>query len=193
MSVPFFDEETYENSSDHGTCYSIDHAGEVPINGRVFVDMAEHTVLGDGGYERRPKIVFRFFGLSVHGRWLGAPVSTAAFHPSWSDHQPGIPMLSLGEPGHVVIEVGRLLTDQPSHIQQAVHTVLAALSHRFLTDLRVAQYRQTHAAQHCDRASRAQELAEMRKDIARLRYHQARIAADAADALVAAVRRKSSS
>ncbi|NNH73787.1 hypothetical protein HLB23_28700 [Nocardia uniformis] len=193
MSLPSFDEETYENSSDHGTCYTIESTDEVPVSGRVFVDMAEHTVLGDDGQERRPKIVFRFFGLFVNGRWLGAPVSTAAFYPSWSDHRPGISMLSLGEPGHLVIEVGRLLTNQPPHVQQAVDTVLAALSHRFLTDLRVAQYQQARAAQRCERASRAQELAEMRKDIARLRYRQARIAADGADALLTAVRHKTGS
>ncbi|MCU1642953.1 MAG: hypothetical protein JWN03_3228 [Nocardia sp.] len=190
MSIPSFVEDTYENSSDLGTCYSIEPTDEAPLSGRVFVDLTEHTVPGNSGYERRPKIVFRFFGLSVHGRWLGAPVSTAAFHPNWSDHQPGTPMLSLGEPGHLVVEVGRLLTDQPAHIQQAVAPVLTALSLRFLTDLRVAQYRQEQAAQRCDRASRAQELAGMRKDIARLQYRQARGAADAADALLAAVRSK---
>ncbi|WP_327145282.1 hypothetical protein [Nocardia sp. NBC_01327] len=193
MSILSFHEDSYENSRDHGTCYTIEPTDEVPVGGRVFVDMAEHTVPGDGEYGRRPKIVFRFFGLSVHGRWLGAPVSTAAFYPSWSDHQPGMAMLCLGEPGHLVVEVGRLLSDQPSHIEQAVRTVLVALSHRFLTDLRVAQYRQTEAAQRCDRASRAQELAEMRKDIARLRYRHARSAADAADALLAAVRTKTGS
>lgn len=188
MSLPSFDEETYENSGEHGTCFTFEPTDEVPVSGRVFVDMAEHTVPNDEGEQRRPKVVFRFFGLSVHGRWLGAPVSTAAFYPSWSDHRPGMSTISLGEPGHLVIELGRLLTNQPDHIQQAVDTVLTALAHRFLTDLRVAQYQQTQAAQRCESASRAHDLASMRKNVTGLRYRRARRAAEAADALLAAVR-----
>lgn len=193
MSVPTFDEEAFENSSEHGTCYTIEPTDDAPVSGRVFLDMAEHAVFGGPGERRRPKVVFRFFGLTIHGRWLGEPVATATFYPNWSDHRPGISMLSLGEPGHLVIDLGRLLTDQPTHIQHTVETVVAALSHRFLTDLQVAQYRQAHAAQRCEIASRAHELATMRTDVTKARFRRARHAADAADVLLAAVRCKASS
>ncbi|MFJ4651032.1 hypothetical protein ACIP5Y_07140 [Nocardia sp. NPDC088792] len=193
MSIPSFDEETCENSSEHGTCYTFEPSDDVPASGRVFLDMAEHILHTDDGPQRRPKVVFRFFGLSVHGRWLGAPVSTASFFPNWVDHRPGVSMLSLGEPGHLVIDLGRVLAEQPAHIQQAVDSVVTALAQRFLTDLRVARYRHDQAAQRCESASRAHELAAMRKDITRLRYRRARLAADEADALLAAVRIKTHS
>ncbi|MFI1919291.1 hypothetical protein [Nocardia sp. NPDC020380] len=190
MSTPSFDEESYENSSEHGSYYTFEPTGEVPVGGRVFVDMAEHILPTEDGQQRRPKVVFRFLGLSVHGRWLGEPVATAAFYPRWSDHPSGISMLSLGEPGHLVIDLGRLLTDHPTHVQQAVETVVGALAHLFLTDLRVARYRQDKCARRCESASRAHELAGIRKDVTGLRYRRARLAAEEADALLAAVRTK---
>ncbi|WP_232852596.1 hypothetical protein [Nocardia acididurans] len=64
------------------------------------------------------------------------------------------------------------------------------MSHRFLTDLRVARYRQARAAHRCEITSRAHDLASMRKEVTATRYRHARQDAEAADALLAAVRRK---
>ncbi|APA96664.1 hypothetical protein [Nocardia seriolae] len=183
MAVPESTEDRYDNSADNGTSYTLTSTDDAAVSGQVFVDMSEHTVVFDGHREPRPRLLLRFFGLAVNGRWLGAPQASVAFYPNATARQPGIAVVVLGEPGGLHIDLGRQLTAESDDIIEAVTAVVQVISQRFLTDLRVAKYWYSKADERRQRASRAYELATMRQDIASRRSSLARAEFDAAHAL----------
>ncbi|WP_040816275.1 hypothetical protein [Nocardia concava] len=188
MPIPDFIQRASDGPLDLRGEYTLRATEDVPAEGTVLVEIAEHTASVGEHLEPRPMVAFQFCGLTVGGRWMAAPVASVSFHPNWSGHDQGSPALILGEPGRLVTDLGHLLGSQPQHIQIAMDRVLQAIAMHFLTDVRVAHHRHDLALHRLQRAVHAHDLASMRLHIATRRLDQARTEVTTASTLAAAVR-----
>lgn len=182
MPVPAFTVDEHANSTTHGTAYRIFATDDAPVRGRVFLDMAEHTVLIDGRSELRPAVEFQFFGLLVDGRPLGNPRCTSEFHP----FSTGVgSMVSLGEPGALVLHLGQRMTDVSETVTGLLTDLLTALSVEFLSDYRVARYRHWSAEQLRVQANSLHDQARVLEQQAKRAALHAQAHAEASYALLA--------
>ncbi|MVU80627.1 hypothetical protein GPX89_25675 [Nocardia sp. ET3-3] len=188
MSLPDFTQRASDGPLDLRSEYTLHPTDEVRAEGTVLVELSEQIMQTDDHHESRPMVVFQFCGLTVGGRWMAAPAAAVAFRPAWSGHEPGTPTLVLGESGRLVTDLGRLLGNQPQHIQDAMDRVLQAIAMHFLTDMRVAHFRHDAANRRLQRAVHTHDLAAMRMHAATLRLARARTEVNTAAALVQAVR-----
>lgn len=182
MPVPAFTLDEHANSTVHGSAYRIFATDDAPVRGRVFLDMAEHPVVLDGRRESRPAVEFQFFGLLVAGRPLGNPRCTSEFHPFATGVSS---MVSLGEPGALVLHLGQRMTDVSDTVTGLITDLLTALSVEFLTDHRIARYRHWSAEQLRVQATTLHDQARILEQQAQRAALHAQAHAEASYALLA--------
>ncbi|WP_280394614.1 hypothetical protein [Nocardia brasiliensis] len=187
MSTFQFIGRTHANPTNHGAAYDISPTDDAPIRGHVFVDVNDHLIDVDGRPEPRPAVVFRFFGLTVAGHHLGNPSCTVKFLPDWTGLSTQVPLVSLGEPGHLRVVLGQRVNSFPSPVAELLCGLLTTVTREFLTDLRVAKHRYDIAEQRRQSAALAHDQAQINEQLTYRLFQAARAGCDAAHALLRAV------
>ncbi|WP_435592912.1 hypothetical protein [Nocardia sp. bgisy118] len=190
MPIATFTLSTHTNCTEHGAAYTLSATDAAPVHGLVFTDMAEHQVFGDGFAQRRPMVVFRFFGLTIDDQLMGNPRATVQFNPEWTGRTSPTRAISLGEPGYLTVHLGHPITTTTGTERELMVDLLAAITAEYLTDERVARHR--HWLAELRRQDTARELGRIQalEQQAHRRNRDARAAVDAAWSLLQSVRKQ---
>lgn len=154
---------------------------EIPITGYVFADL---FLRGHDYTTPHAGVSLQFVDLQVKGCRLGQLTATVMFFSH--EIEPagaGVGFTSFGEPGVLVPELSRRVTDTPDPVPGLVEHLVTTLASRVLTDRRVAEFNYDTAEKQVAHAEYDYAQADASHRRAHETFQRARAARDTAFAL----------